>query len=38
MGNVPMIVNKIDIKDLSKVELEDALAGLGAERYRARQI
>ena len=49
MGNVPMIdtytkgatlgnVPMIDIKDLSKVELEDALEEMGAERYRARQI
>ncbi len=31
-------MDKIDIKNLSKTELEDMLVGLGGEPYRARQI
>jgi len=32
------LMNKIDIKNLSKAELEEAVAGLGAQKYRARQV
>lgn len=31
-------MNKVNIKELSKTELEDRLVGLGSERYRASQI
>ncbi len=31
-------MEKVDIKNLSKRELEDAIAGIGGEKYRARQV